>query len=97
MAKVTFLPENRSLIGDIQDSILQTALDNDLAMDHNCGGNCACTTCAVAVSVGHCHLSPMSSEERDRLEENDRLLPDVRLGCQSRIVGDGNIVLTLLG
>jgi len=97
MAKVTYLPASATVIGDIQDSLLDVALDNDVEIDHNCGGNCACTTCAVLVESGAQLLSPMAAEEQERLEENEKLLPGLRLACQSRILEDGDIVVTPIG
>ena len=97
MAKVTFQPAPTIATGDIQDSLLEVALDNGIEIDHNCGGNCACTPCAVVVEQGIELLSSMQEEERERLDENDKLLPNLRLACQSRILHDGEIVLTPVG
>ena len=33
-------------------SLLQLALDNDIDLDHSCGGVCACSTCHVIVRSG---------------------------------------------
>ena len=33
-------------------SILQLALENDIDLDHSCGGVCACSTCHVIVHSG---------------------------------------------
>jgi ferredoxin, 2Fe-2S len=97
MANITYLPADVTVVGDLQDSLLEVALDNEVEIDHNCGGNCACTTCAVFVEQGAYLLSPMAAEERETLEENEKLLPTLRLACQSRIVEDGQITLTLHG
>jgi 2Fe-2S ferredoxin len=97
MARVTFLPVSTTVDGDIQDSLLEVALDNHVEIDHNCGGNCACTTCAVIVELGEELLSRMDDEERERLEENDKLLPNLRLACQVRILQDGDIAVTPIG
>jgi 2Fe-2S ferredoxin len=94
MARVLFLPAAESVAGSLYDSLLEVALDNDVSIDHNCGGNCACTTCAVIIEAGADLLTPMGSEERERLTELRRLDPHLRLACQSRILRDGDIRLT---
>ena len=39
-------------------SLLDIALANDIHLEHNCGGSCACTTCHVIVREGEANLSP---------------------------------------
>ncbi len=97
MANVTFLPGPDTAHADVLDSLLETALDNSIDLDHNCGGNCACTTCAVIVEQGAELLSAMKDDERETLSENDKLLPNVRLACQSRILHEGDILVTRVG
>ena len=60
--KVTFLPLNMTVEVDdakypLADhgkpgSLLDIALANDIHLEHNCGGSCACTTCHVIVQRG---------------------------------------------
>jgi 2Fe-2S ferredoxin len=69
-------------------SILDAALDNGIALDHNCGGNCACSTCHVYVKGGMDNLSQMSEEEEDMLDTAHGLKLESRLGCQSQVKGD---------
>ena len=67
--KVTFLPLNRTVEVDdgkypLADhgrpgSLLDIALANDIHLEHNCGGSCACTTCHVIVREGAENLSEM--------------------------------------
>ena len=38
-------------------SLLDIALANDIHLEHNCGGSCACTTCHVIVREGEENLS----------------------------------------
>ena len=97
MTSITYLPVGVTVTGSFQDSLLDVALDNDVEIDHNCGGNCACTTCAIIVEDGTHFLSEMELEEQETLDENDKLLPRLRLACQTRIVGDGEVIVTLHG
>lgn len=69
-------------------SILDAALDNDIKLDHNCGGNCACSTCHVIIETGMENLSEMSEDEEDMLDSAQGLTLESRLACQSKISGD---------
>ena len=90
--KVTFLPQNVTVEVDEAQypygdhgkpgSIL------DIALEHNCGGNCACTTCHVIVRSGEGNLSEMQEDEEDKLDQAPGLTPYSRLGCQSVVRGD---------
>lgn len=77
-------------------SILEIALKNDIALHHNCGGVCACSTCHVYVEKGEDHLPELSDREEDFIDRaiNPKLIS--RLGCQCILEeGDGEIVVTL--
>ena len=96
--KVTFLPENVSVEVDDKDfpygdhgragSLLDIALHHAIRLEHNCGGNCACTTCHVVVKQGDGSLSPVELDEEDRLDTAQGLTLRSRLGCQAIVQGD---------
>lgn len=96
--KVTFLPLNITVevddskypLGDhgLPGSILDIALANNIHLEHNCGGNCACTTCHVIVKEGAENLSGMQPDEEDRLDMAEGLTLHSRLGCQAVVKGD---------
>jgi len=96
--KVTFLPLNKTVevdeaaypFGDhgLPGSLLDIALKHDIRLEHNCGGNCACTTCHVIVKEGMEHLSTMQADEEDRLDMAEGLTLTSRLGCQAVVRGD---------
>ncbi len=88
MPKVTFLPVNKTVEAEEGQSILDIAMDHDIRLEHNCGGNCACSTCHVIVKEGMESLSRKTEEEQDELEEAEGLTSCSRLGCQSKIYGD---------
>jgi 2Fe-2S ferredoxin len=98
MPKVTFLPLNVTIEVDESKypfgnqgkpgSILDIALANDIDLQHNCGGSCACTTCHVIVKGGMENLSPMEGDEEDRLDTAEGLTLHSRLGCQAVVKGD---------
>jgi ferredoxin, 2Fe-2S len=71
------------------DSILDVGIDNDVPIQHACGGFCACTTCQVIVRQGAEHLSPMEEDEDERLERVAVSRTDnSRLACQAKVHGD---------
>ena len=98
MYKVTFLPMNVTVEVDEADfpyqddgkpgSLLDIALKHQIKLEHNCGGNCACTTCHVIVREGEDRLSIMEQDEEDRLDTAEGLTLHSRLGCQAVVRGD---------
>ena len=101
LVQVTFLPEGKTVEfehgklkylnhGEPQ-SILDVALNNDIRLDHACGGNCACTTCHVWVKEGANNLSEIDDDEADRLDMAADLQLNSRLGCQAVIKGPGKL------
>jgi len=96
--KVTLLPINITLEVDdakypLADhgkpgSLLDIALAHEIALEHNCGGSCACTTCHVIVRAGEENLSAIEQDEEDRLDTADGLTLHSRLGCQAVVRGD---------
>ncbi len=96
--KVTFLPQNVTVDVDDKDfpygdhgrpgSLLDIALHHGLRLEHNCGGNCACTTCHVVLKDSNGNLSPLELDEEDRLDTAQGLTLRSRLGCQAVVQGD---------
>jgi 2Fe-2S ferredoxin len=103
--RVTFLPEGKTVEfenGKLPykdhgkpQSILDVALNNNIFLDHACGGNCACTTCHVWVKEGKEALSEMDEDEADRLDMAADLQLNSRLGCQVVIEKPGNVVVEI--
>src|SRR4030065_146991 len=67
--KITFLPQNVAIEVEEGKSILDIALEHDIELDHNCGGNCACTTCHVIVKDGMNNLSEAEDGGKDMLDK----------------------------
>lgn len=88
MPKVSFSQANQVFEVPEGFTILEVALNNDIDLEHNCGGNCACSTCHVVVQQGFDNLSPRTEEEQDMLNEAEGLTQTSRLSCQSKIYGD---------
>jgi 2Fe-2S ferredoxin len=95
--RVTFLPENITVEFERDElayaghgrpgSLLDVALNFGIALEHACGGNCACTTCHVIVRQGDENLSPVEDGEADRLDLAAGLTLHSRLGCQAIVRG----------
>lgn len=102
MAKVIFNFEDKDIekkiVENVEEgySILEIAEDNDVHLNHNCGGVCACSTCHIYVEKGEEFLEEISDKEEDFIDRaiNPRL--ESRLGCQSVILDeDAEIEVTI--
>ena len=92
---VTILPDEVSMQARTGDTVLDAALDNGVEMPHECGGNCACTTCHVQVDSGEENLSRMEPVEHDRLATAGNRTAYSRLACQALLLG-GPVTITPL-
>jgi ferredoxin, 2Fe-2S len=77
-------------------SILDVLLANGIALEHACGGNCACTTCHVIVKQGFERLSPADESEDDLLDKAPGLTPTSRLGCQAVVLDDDAEIIVVI-
>jgi 2Fe-2S ferredoxin len=103
--KVTVLPENKVIEVDPETmpyhehgkkgSILDIFIENDVHLEHACGGSCACTTCHVIFHAGEEHLNKMDDDEADRLDMAPGLTLHSRLGCQ--VVPKGDVTVEIPG
>ena len=83
---VYFVDEEKHCEAKPGESILEVALREGIALDHACGGVCACSTCHVKILAGDAMLSEADEDEEDQLDEARDLALESRLGCQSRIL-----------
>ncbi len=63
-------------------SILDICMGLGIALDHACGGVCACSTCHVIVRKGLESCNEATEDEEDQLDEAYGLTAQSRLGCQ---------------
>ena len=70
----------------VGQSILEAAMEQGIALDHACGGVCACSTCHVKVQSGMECLSEAGDDELDQLDEARDVGLESRLGCQARLL-----------
>src|SRR5512134_295136 len=74
------------------ERLLDRILDAGIALEHDCGGALACSSCRVIVREGAQALSPASEDELDMLERSDALESGARLACQALAEG-GEVVV----
>lgn len=70
------------------ERLLDRALDEGIALEHECGGKLACASCRVLVREGGEVLAPASEDELDMLERAGVSAPHARLACQASGAGD---------
>ena len=96
IVKFTFedvdIPSKTVLNAEAGYSILEIAEYNDIHLNHNCGGVCACSTCHVYVEKGEEFLEEISDKEEDFIDRaiNPRL--ESRLGCQCVILEEDAVI-----
>jgi len=72
-------------------SLLEAATRAHFPEGSACGGVCACSTCHVHVIKGGNLLSEQEDEEADILDKAFDVRATSRLGCQSKIVREGEV------
>lgn len=88
MATVKFTFEDKSIapvvIENVEEgfSILEVTEENNIHLNHNCGGVCACSTCHVYVEKGEEYLEEISDKEEDFIDRAINPKLESRLGCQ---------------
>ncbi len=73
-------------------SLLEIAEDNDVHLNHNCGGVCACSTCHIYVNSGEDALEEISDKEEDFIDRAINPRIESRLGCQCVIVDEEAVI-----
>lgn len=100
MAIIKFLFEDQRIAektvitNGLDKSILEITEEEDIHLNHNCGGVCACSTCHVYINSGAEYLEDISDKEEDFIDRamNPRL--ESRLACQC-ILLDENARITV--
>jgi 2Fe-2S ferredoxin len=78
------------------DSLLEVCLDHEIALHHNCGAVCACSTCHLYVDAGMDYLEELNDKEEDFIDRAVNPRINSRLGCQCVLQpGTGEITVTL--
>jgi len=100
---VTFILEDPKPLGQtekevhlkaaIGESILELALEHDIAIEHACGGVTACSTCHVYLEQGEEICNEADDDELDRVDEAPGCQLNSRLSCQCIVEKEGKIVI----
>ena len=90
MAKVRFIGYGETDV-PVGTSLLEAAQKIHAPEGYACGGVCACSTCHVYVQKGAELLSEMEDEENDILDKAFDVRATSRLGCQSKILKEGDV------
>jgi ferredoxin len=91
MPKVTFMPSGQSFEVTEGTTILVSAIQNGLPLQHDCT-EAICGTDRVKILAGTEHLSEKTENEELTLEMMNAG-PDERLGCVARVLGDVTVKL----
>ena len=94
MPKVRFVKENIEVEVPAGSSILEAARKARAPEGDRCGGVCACSTGHVYVTKGFDTLSEIEDEEFDILDKAFDVRMESRLGCQAKISGDIEVVIS---
>lgn len=99
MAKVRFSGHGNTWEAEVPlgTSLLEAARKVDAPEGSACGGVCACSTCHVYVVKGKELLSGAEEEEEDILDKAFDVRMNSRLGCQAKIIVDGDIDAEISG
>jgi ferredoxin, 2Fe-2S len=77
------------------ESILDVALDSEVALHHNCGAVCGCSTCHVYVEQGEENFPEMSEREEEYVDRARNPKYNSRLACQCKLEAGGDIVVII--
>lgn len=93
MARVRFHAHGRTWEAEVPvgSTILQASKAVGAPEGDACGGVCACSTCHVYVTKGRELLSEADEDEEDILDKAFDVRSTSRLGCQAKILRDGEI------
>lgn len=95
MPKVRFEPDGIEIEVPIGTSILEASNKAHAQVGSACGGVCACSTCHVYVKEGLDALAEASDREEDIMDKAFDVKSSSRLGCQSKILRDVNVVVEI--
>lgn len=87
-------PEGSVIDAQPGETVCESLLRNDVAIEHACEQSCACTTCHVIVREGFNSLEPADDMEEDLLDRAWGLEANSRLSCQA-VVGETALVVEI--
>ncbi|MDZ4707892.1 MAG: 2Fe-2S iron-sulfur cluster-binding protein [Saprospiraceae bacterium] len=94
MSKILFRFEDSRLTPLLIDqavkgySVLEIAEDQNIHLNHNCGGVCACSTCHVYIEKGMDFLEALTDKEEDFIDRARNPKLESRLACQCIVLDE---------
>lgn len=85
--KIKFVPQNITIEGSSDKSLLELAFDNQIPIKSICKGVPSCGECRIKIVDGENNVNPPSRVEQNILGTN-YFLDGRRLSCQVRCFGD---------
>jgi ferredoxin, 2Fe-2S len=73
-------------------TVLEAALLNEIKLNHNCGGVCACSTCHVYIEKGMETLPETTEKEEDFIDRARDPRLNSRLSCQCDLMDDNTVI-----
>lgn len=92
--EVRFQPDDRCAPAPAESTVLTAAEMAGIPLEHLCGGNGLCGTCAVDIAGGSDLVTPPTEAERELLT-TDELDAGRRLACRCRVSQPGDIEVTV--
>jgi 2Fe-2S ferredoxin len=83
--RLTFLPLKKLCSFSGHPSILEVAIENDIPLNHSCGGMGSCTTCRIFVVDGSEKLEARNEIENEHAQMRG-FADNERLSCQTSAV-----------
>ncbi len=90
MTEINFIEDKIVTEEDLNLSLLQIALKNEIPHVHACGGHARCSTCRVIVLKNLENLLPRNDAE-SKLAATKGFEDNIRLACQTRVRGNVNL------
>jgi ferredoxin, 2Fe-2S len=89
---VVFMPGGQRVDAAAGESVFAVARRAQIPVATACVGKATCGLCRVKILAGEAHLSLFNPDERRHLG-NVYFITKVRLSCQARLTGDGEVTV----
>jgi 2Fe-2S ferredoxin len=93
MPAITFMPMNMTVEVKSGTNLMQAAIDAGLPVGSSCGRVGICAKCQMLVLDGMPNLSLPNATEKE-LQRRDQLAADIRISCQTKILGNAIVKTT---
>jgi ferredoxin len=81
---IEILPDQKIVQASQGQTILDALLDNEIEIDHSCGGMGSCGTCRIFVQQGLEQFEPRNEVEQD-IADDRQFAENERLCCQNLV------------